>query len=247
MSYKHKLLTLIIICGIIAVVLPFWINIGWEAFIIVPLYSWLTKGVGSEVGAHRLWTHRSYSASPLVKKVLLFLDTIAVEGSVIAFAGIHRLHHKYSDTVNDPHSSSDSAWAVAFYQHKTDHFTPMIVKDLMLDRWLLLQHRHYFKIQAVIILAVALVSPVLLWYYCVNAYATIWINYLVNVVCHTWGTNNNNLPDNSKNNRWADIFLLGVGQHNNHHAVPGQTKLCSYDVWGYIIEWIRNDNKRNSN
>lgn len=246
MNYKQKLLTLIIVCAIAVVVLPFYINIGWEALAIIPLVCYLTKGIGSEIGAHRLWTHRSFTTSALVERLLLVLDTLAVEGSVVAFVGIHRLHHMYSDTSDDPHWTNRGWWAVTFYQHGTAKFNFKVIKDLLADPWLMFQHKHYFKIQAVIMLTLLAVSPTVLWYYSVNAFASIWINYLVNVVCHTWGTNDNNQTNNSKNNRWADVFLLGVGQHNTHHAEPGRTLLCRYDVWGYIIKGIRNDNKRNA-
>lgn len=239
MHYKQKLLALIIFCAIVAVSVPFFIQIGWEAIIIIPLLCYMTKGIGSEVGAHRLWSHKSFNTSVLVQKILIVLDTLAIEGSIISFAGVHRLHHANSDTVNDPHNPKLGIWKATFYQHDVKDFKISLVKDLFSNPWLVFQHKHYFKIQGSIILGLALISPLILWYYCVNAFATIWINYLVNVVCHTWGTNVNNLSDNSKNNRWADIFLIGVGQHNTHHKNPGQTKLCRYDVWGHIINLIK--------
>lgn len=239
MSYKHKLLTLIIFCAAVAVAVPFWVDIGYEALLIIPTICYLTKGLGSEVGAHRLWSHRSFETSNMIKRILIILDTLAVEGSIVAFVGVHRLHHMYSDTDRDPHWSQRSVWRATFYQHDISGFNAKLIKDLISDPWLMFQHKHYFTIQLLIILTLVLISPVVLWYYCVNALATVWINYLVNVACHTWGTNNNNLPNNSKNNKWADIFLLGVGQHNTHHNEPGRTQLCWYDVWGYFIGWIK--------
>lgn len=239
MNYKQKLLALIAFCAIVVVVVPFWVSIGYEALVIIPLVCYLTKGLGSEVGAHRLWSHCSFKTSKFIERTLIVLDTLALEGSIVAFVGIHRLHHMYSDTEDDPHWTGRGSWQVSFYQHETTKFNPRVIRDLISDPWLMFQHKHYFKIQTVIMLVLALVSPLVLWYYCVNAFATIWINYLVNVACHTWGTNDNNLPNNSKNNKWADLFLLGVGQHNTHHADPSRIVLCWYDVWGYFIKWVK--------
>jgi stearoyl-CoA desaturase (delta-9 desaturase) len=239
MNYKQKLLLMVVVSAILVIVLPFYISIGWEALVIIPVVCYLTKGLGSEIGAHRLWSHNSFDTSRWVKRSLIVLDTLAGEGSVIAFVGIHRLHHMYSDTPDDPHWTGRSVWANTFYQHNVTKFNPRIVKDLFRDPWLVLQHKYYFTIQALIFTVLALISPTVLWYYSVNVFASIWINYLVNVVCHTWGSNDNNLDNKSRNNLWADVFLIGVGQHNNHHARPGATSNCWYDVWGYIIRIIK--------
>lgn len=239
MNYQQKQLLMILISAVLVLVLPFWINIGLEALVIIPVICYLTKGIGSEIGAHRLWSHYGFTASTLVKRCLIILDTLAGEGSIIAFVGIHRLHHKYSDTIDDPHWYKHGLVKVVLYQHKVEKFTGTVVKDLFSDSWLVFQHRHYFTIQALIFILLAVVSPTALWYYSVNVFASMWINFLVNVACHRWGTNKNNLSNNSKNNYWADLFLLGVGQHNNHHNNPGSTQNCRYDVWGYIIKLIQ--------
>jgi len=239
MNYKQKLLALIIFCAIIVIALPFYIHIGWEALIIIPLFCYLTKGLGSEVGAHRMWAHRSFNTSVTMQRILLILDTLAIEGIIISFAGVHRLHHANSDSTTDPHNPNLGILKAIFYQHEVGNFKIGVVKDLFSNPWVVFQHKHYFKIQIIIMLLLSAISPMIFWYYCVNAFATIWINFLVNVVCHTWGSNAHHLQNNSKNNKWADIFLLGVGQHNTHHKNPGQIKLCRYDVWGYFINLIK--------
>ncbi len=239
MKYQTKLSILLIFCAAVAVILPFWLDIGWEALIIIPIVCYLTKGLGSEVGAHRLWSHRSFQTSRGIEKLLIVLDTLAVEGSIVAFVGVHRLHHMHSDNDGDPHDPRGGVFAATFYQHKTDKFTVKLIKDMFADSWLVFQHKYYFTIQILIMLLLAAISPLILWYYCVNAFATVWINFLVNVVCHTWGTNLHNLQNNSKNNKWADIFLIGVGQHNTHHKNPGQTTLCWYDIWGHFINFVK--------
>lgn len=241
MNYKQKLLLMVIVSAILVMALPFYVDIGWESLIIIPLVCYLTKGLGSEIGAHRLWSHSSFTTSRPIKQLLIILDTLAAEGSIIAFVGVHRLHHMYSDTPDDPHWTRRNLWANTLYQHNITKFNPRIIKDLFNDPWLVFQHKYYFSIQSLIFVVLAVVSPICLWYYCVNVFASMWINYLVNVVCHTWGTNDNGLNNNSRNNIWSDVFLIGVGQHNNHHARPGASLNCWYDVWGHIIKLIRTD------
>lgn len=243
MSYKIKHLLLIIVSAILALALPFYIHIAWYAPLIVFILCIITKGIGSEVGAHRLWTHGSFTTSKFWERVLIILDTLAGEGSIIAFAGVHRLHHRYSDTDKDPHNPHTHMWGTIFYQHDTTEFNARLIKDLFKDKWLLAQHKHYFEIQAVLFVVIALISPVLLWYYAVNVWSTLWINYLVNVVCHKWGPKDNPQDNTSTNNCWAGIFLLGAHLHNNHHARPWEYDNAwgnyKFDIFGNIIRLIK--------
>jgi len=246
MDYKHKHLLLIVISAILIVALPFYIDLGWEAPFLIFVFYFLTKGIGSEVGAHRLWSHRSFCTSRLWERVIIVLNTLSGEGSILAFVGVHRLHHMYSDTDRDPHNPHTNLLGTIFYQHNTTEFNGRLVRDIISDPWLVFQHRHYFKIQAIIMLALALVSATALWYYAVNVWATLWTNFLVNVVCHSRGTKDNKLENTSTNNFWCDLWLLGAGLHNNHHAKPGDydNSWGSYrfDIWGSIIRQIQTKN-----
>jgi stearoyl-CoA desaturase (delta-9 desaturase) len=248
MSYKHKHLSLIIACIIFAIALPFFVTINWWAWIIIPTLFMLTKPIGSEVGAHRLWSHRSFSTTPWMEKILIILHTFAGEGSIIAYAGIHRLHHKYSDTEQDPHSPKYiNWWAIVFYQHNTQGFTPTIIKDLLSNSWLKWQHKNYFNIHLAVIAALIVTSPLALWYYAINVLFTLWIHFLVNIGCHHWGSRNFDTHDSSTNNAWMSPFLLGVHLHNNHHAAPGSytnvqingSGKCNFDLCGSIANLIR--------
>lgn len=58
---------------------------------------------GITVGAHRLWSHRSFEASFTVRLLLVLCNSIAN----------HRLHHKYRGTDADPHNIS---WG-SFFAH----------------------------------------------------------------------------------------------------------------------------------
>ncbi|GBP32239.1 Acyl-CoA Delta(11) desaturase [Eumeta japonica] len=64
------------------------------------------SGLGITAGAHRLWTHRSYKAKLPLRLILLVLNSLACQNSIIDWVRKHRLHHKYSDTDADPHNAS---------------------------------------------------------------------------------------------------------------------------------------------
>jgi len=223
----------------LAITLPFYVTLPHYALLIIFVMYFLTKGLGSEVGAHRLWSHRSFTTTWFWERVLIVLDTLSGEGSIVAFTGIHRLHHAHSDTALDPHNPHTHFWSTIFYQHDTSLFSARVIKDLIKDPWLMWQHKNYFNCQLIIGLVLAVVSLTALWFYAVNVLFTLWINFLVDVVCHFYGSNDNSLDNTSKNNVWAEVFLLGVGHHNNHHARPGNSSNSKYDLWGRIINLIK--------
>ncbi|KAJ8919203.1 hypothetical protein NQ315_012191 [Exocentrus adspersus] len=69
--------------------------------------------MGVAAGAHRLWAHRSYTASGPLRLFLLLCQTISGTGSVYDWVRWHRLHHKYFKTDLDPFNPS-RGW---FYAH----------------------------------------------------------------------------------------------------------------------------------
>lgn len=61
--------------------------------------------IGVTAGAHRFWSHRSYSAN-LPLRLILFVCYCSSGGvSIFSWVRIHRVHHKYVDTDLDPHNS----------------------------------------------------------------------------------------------------------------------------------------------
>ena len=72
----------------------------WWAFVLWPI-----SGFGITGGAHRLWSHRSYTASAPYRCVLMIFNSIANQGSIWHWSRDHRTHHFHSETVADPHDA----------------------------------------------------------------------------------------------------------------------------------------------
>ena len=88
-----------------------------KAIIIYLLFTIISKF--ATAGYHRYITHNAIKPT-LVGKYILFFSVVAV-GLVepIPYAIVHRAHHKYSDTPNDPHSPSVGFWKclIGDYNH----------------------------------------------------------------------------------------------------------------------------------
>ena len=67
---------------------------------------WPITGLGITAGVHRLWSHRSYTAGPFLRCLLMLMNSIANQGSIYHWARDHRVHHKHSETPADPHNAT---------------------------------------------------------------------------------------------------------------------------------------------
>jgi stearoyl-CoA desaturase (Delta-9 desaturase) len=66
---------------------------------------WPISGFGITGGAHRLWSHRSYTAALSYRWVVMIFNSIANQGTIWHWARDHRVHHFHSETVADPHDA----------------------------------------------------------------------------------------------------------------------------------------------
>jgi stearoyl-CoA desaturase (Delta-9 desaturase) len=84
------------IVGVITAPLIVW---GWgfrwtDLGLLLILYT--LTGLGITVGYHRLFVHRSFETNALVKLVLAILGSMAVEGPLFMWIGMHRRHHQHA-------------------------------------------------------------------------------------------------------------------------------------------------------
>jgi stearoyl-CoA desaturase (delta-9 desaturase) len=75
-----------------------WVDLG----LLLGMYVATTLGV--TVGFHRLFTHRSFETTPIIKFLLAILGCMAVQGPMLKWVAVHRRHHQFSDDIEDPHS-----------------------------------------------------------------------------------------------------------------------------------------------
>lgn len=60
---------------------------------------------GASLGLHRLFSHRSYEASPGFEKLIGAIATLCFQGGPIFWAAAHRAHHKLSEKAGDPYDA----------------------------------------------------------------------------------------------------------------------------------------------
>lgn len=207
-------------------------------------------GLGVSLLNHRIMAHKSIQLnSRILKNILLFFSTIMLQGSTMAWVAMHREHHAYSDTEQDPHGPNEGFWKSYWCSmfHKPNI---RFMKDYLRDDSVVFFHKHYWMINTVY--ALVLLSfgwQVWLFGHLVPAALTWHGVSFVNAVSHMkwpvpWiiGYKNHNTHEQSKNLPLAGYLTWGEAWHNNHHANPKsisfQTRWWEFDLIGEIGKLI---------
>ena len=77
--------------------------VGWWEIAVAALFV-VVIGHAVTIGFHRLFTHRSFVAKRPLKISLAVLGTMSFQGSLIGWVADHRRHHRFSERAGDPHS-----------------------------------------------------------------------------------------------------------------------------------------------
>lgn len=193
------------------------------------------SGMGVTLGNHRLFAHRSYTATLPVRFVLLILSSIANQGCVYHWARDHRVHHLYSDSEGDPHDSfrgfffSHMGWFLIKKAPEVNcRGRTLDISDL--DRCHLIQFQRKldpfwnffwcfgFPSLAYYALGQDIVSS---FYISVFKYMVVLhTTWCVNSVVHTFGTRPYAPFDVPTENRLVALISGGEGWHSYHHAFP---------------------------
>jgi len=202
---------------------------------------WLPVTLSITVGYHRLFTHRSFSTTRLIRVSLAILAAMAGQGSAIYWVSVHRRHHECSDVDGDPHSPHENdhgfwnkirgllhshmGWTLGHEYPNPLHYAPDLVSDRDLN-WISRHLLAWFVIGLLIpAVAVGCVRGTwygalsgLLWGGFVRVFVGNNIVWSVNSICHSFGSRPFSTREHSTNNVLLAIPTLGEAWHNNHHA-----------------------------
>lgn len=163
-------------------------------------------------GYHRYYSHKAFKADKWYEWAVNFLGVFSGAGPAMTWAAVHKQHHAYSDTENDPHSYQFKGIGNVYFSiwGYSAKIKRKFVKQLIKNPILKLFYDYYFMINISIIVLLFAIHPLLL----VFAYGI-----PVVIAFHGYGLLNLLGHKNAKpHNSWiANILTAGEGWHANHH------------------------------
>jgi len=245
--YKMVLLIIVVLpfLGTLLAIWLLWQRIVHWSDLTLFATMYFIAGFGETVGFHRMLTHRSFQAPPVVKFVLLVCGTMAIQGPPIDWAAIHIKHHAQADREGDPHSPLDGLFHahIGWFLGKIDADPHTYCPHLFKDR-LVVFVSHTAWVWSLLSLFIPMLLggwTGLLWGGMVRMFLSSHVAWSVNSICHTFGQRSFHTNDRSRNQWTVALLGLGEGWHNNHHAFPRSAfhglRWWQIDLSGYLI-WL---------
>ena len=224
-------------------------------------FSWATLGLGLGMlflcsfsisgGYHRLFAHRAYRSSGIVRLFYLLFGAASFQASVLRWASDHRDHHASTDHEDDPYNIKKGFWWAhmgwLFYKDPPSDFAN--AKDLRRDPLVRFQDRHYLSLA----LAVGLLLPTLVaraWGDAVGGLLVAGFlrllvqdhsTFSINSLAHTIGRRPYLPTVSARDSLLTALLTLGEGYHNYHHCFPGDyrngVRFYHYDPTKWCV-WL---------
>ncbi len=217
----------------------------------------MATGLSITLGYHRLFSHLTFQASPIVKFLVLLFGTAAFEGSALVWVADHRRHHKFVDHDDDPYDITKGFFHahIGWLLFRTGPDTPLTwVRDLQKDRLVMWQHRFYIPLAFL----VGFGMPTLIGYCYGGGSAALGalllagvarivfvhhMTFCINSLCHWIGSRPYSSKCTARDSLLMAFFTFGEGYHNFHHEFQHDyrngVKSWQFDPTKWSI-WILN-------
>jgi stearoyl-CoA desaturase (delta-9 desaturase) len=209
------------------------------------------NGIGIGSGYHRLWSHRTYQAHPVLKWFLAIMGGMALQNSIIVWSARHRVHHRdVDDNEKDPYSINRGFWFAHIGWMLRDYRSGVIdysvVRDLEKDPVAALQHRYYWTL----VWTTNLVLPLFLgWltgdilgmFLLVGVLRLVLshhVTFFINSLAHMWGKQPYTDENTARDQHFLALITYGEGYHNYHHLFQSDYR-CGIRWWHLDInKWF---------
>ncbi len=216
---------------------------SWQAVGVALLLHWITGGLGITLGWHRLLSHRSFQVPKWLEYFFAFCGTLALQGGILWWVGLHRHHHLHSDEDVDHHDSkkgflwSHVRWMCFEVPAESD--IPRFTKDIADDKFYQFLNEYFFPLQVVLGVVLYAIGgwPFVFWGVFARLVIVYHCTWLVNSATHKFGYRNFETTDRSTNCWWVAITTYGEGWHNNHHAYQYSAR-HGMKWWEIDITWM---------
>lgn len=191
---------------------------------------------------HRWCAHKSWSMPRWCEYVSAIASASLVMTPAVAWAALHRTHHRYADREGDPHGHMHSILHNFLIYSRSTASIRIIPKWMIRDKLYLFQARWYWEIIVATVIIAYFTGLLELW--CSLVFFAYFMQVTTNLLGHT-----KDLKLATYN--WLNVLYSGELYHEYHHKNPSKPRFGLIDFPYYLfIKWLDNDtkrSKRNSN
>ena len=224
------------------------LQLPWWGYVFVTLGFTHITIAAVTIYLHRHSAHRALELHPLVSHFFRFWLWLTTGMVTKEWTAVHRKHHAYCETVDDPHSPVVRGIGTVFWQgaelykqagrnHEIQERFGQGTPEDWIERNLYTRHS-LLGVSLMMAVNVALFGfiGITIW-----AVQMMWIPIfaagIVNGIGHYWGYRKFQTGDASRNIVPWGIIIGGEELHNNHHAYASSARLSS-QWWELDIGWI---------
>ena len=243
MKHKHQQIIKFIflcLCSIIGLLLFIDSNGTWQKAILIYIFFGFIKQI-AHVAYHRWLGHNYIEPGYFGKFVLLYSIVTTSLVKPIHYVIGHRFHHRYSDTINDPHPPSIGFWN-ALIGNFNEANSNISVTDVYRKKEIVFVQKNFYKLYFLNLIIWFIIDPHLVYL----SFLFLNLRYLISVTLFNYLTHGGskqlgpiNLPG-----YYSYMFgWFGEHLHKNHHDDPsnpnyGYISIFNFDLTYYVLSYI---------
>lgn len=227
----------------------FFVPVSW-LIVNLALAAYFVRVFVWEAGSHRYFSHRSYKTSRLFQLLLAILAAAGAQRGPIWWATKHRMHHKFSDRPEDPHSPvqrgfwfAHMGWVIDQASLDTDLDA---AKDLSKYPELVWINKYHYLFPYAVLVATFCVGEytdalgkegmgltAAVWLFLIPTVLSLHATFSINTLVHNrpigiFNRRRFHTNDSTTNSVLLALPTLGAAWHNNHHRYMSAAKAGFY-------------------
>ena len=215
------------------------------AIIIFFIAHWYLSLFSQTFFLHRYAAHKAFDMSRAWER-FFFIFTYITQGSSYlsprAYGIMHRVHHAYTDTENDPHSPAYDKNLFAMMWRTKETYSGILYGTIPVEEKFTKNVPDWKKFDlfcndwpsrlmwiGIYILFYVIFAPSIWWFLLIPIHAVMGPLHgvIINWFAHKYGHVNFETDNTSKNLFKVDLLMFGEGYHNNHHKYPSKTNFAA--------------------
>ncbi|XP_017472762.1 PREDICTED: acyl-CoA Delta(11) desaturase isoform X1 [Rhagoletis zephyria] len=201
--------------------------------------------LGATAGAHRLWAHRTYTASTSLRLFLMLCQTLAGQGPIYGWVQAHRLHHQKFRHEDDPFYSAHNflaaqvhAQIMSYTPEQQQLLNDVDMSDIQQDKVVMFQKKYYWVLYFFLHVLLPVNAPLEYWGDSMAAatFVTFSLRYLIvlnvcwliNSAHFIWGLDKNFKPSDSN----SVFFITKSYWPQYHYLLPNDYQSGEFGDYG---------------